>query len=285
VTALVLSAVLAVGVYLLYDGVTRPAAVESAPRRWRSVEEFLLRAGLPGVTPKDFVLFSLASGAVAAAAAQLLLGWGLVSVLGGGLGLVAPFTYYARRHARRRAAVQAGLVDALTQLRDAIRTGFSVPEALGVLAESGPDALRPEFARLVAELRVFGMEEALGRARERVADPVFDMVAASLALNDRLGGRHVSQVLDRLAHATRAQLRVTDELRAVQARNVLSARIVAAVPLLLLVGTRQVSPAYLSVFDSWEGQLLLAASVLSVAVGYAAMLWTVRLPGERRVLR
>jgi tight adherence protein B len=285
VTALVLSAVLAVGVYLVYDGLTdaRPPAPE--PGRSRAVEEFLVRAGLPGVTAKDFVLFSLASGLAAAVTAQLLLGWVLVSLLAGAIGLVAPVAYYAHRQARRRAVVQAGLVDALTQLRDAIRTGFSVPEALAVLAESGPEALRPEFARLLAELRVLGFEEALGRARDRLADPVFDMVAASLALNDRLGGRHVSQVLDRLADATRAQLRVQDELRAVQSRNVLSARIVAAVPLLLLVGTRQVSPAYLRVFDSWEGQLLMAASVASVAVGYAAMLWTVRLPGERRVLR
>ena len=53
-------------------------------------------------------------------------------------------------------------------------------------------------------------------------------------------------MLDRLAHATREQLRVQEELRAYQARDVLSARIVAAVPLVVLVVIRQINPAYLA---------------------------------------
>ena len=54
-----------------------------------------------------------------------------------------------------------------------------------------------------------GFETALVRLRERLADPVADVVVASLLLNDSLGGRNVSQVLDRLAQATRAQLRIS----------------------------------------------------------------------------
>jgi tight adherence protein B len=103
-------------------------------------------------------------------------------------------------------------------------------------------------------------------------------------LNDRLGGRNVSQVLDSLAQATRAQLRVQGELHAYQARTVLSARIVAAVPLVVLIAIRALNPSYLAVFSDWSGQLILAGCVLSVALGYLAMLWLSRLPGEPRVL-
>ena len=53
-----------------------------------------------------------------------------------------PYVYYVRRHDRRRAAVQDALVEAIEQLRDAIRTGLSVQEALAGLARSGPSALR-----------------------------------------------------------------------------------------------------------------------------------------------
>ena len=159
-----------------------------------------------------------------------------------------------------------------------------MPESLLALAQSGPEALREEFARLVRESRLDGLEAALETMRERLADPLFDVVAVSLSINDRLGGRNVSQVLDRLAHATRAQLRVQRELRAYQARNVLSARIVAALPLVLLVAIRQINPDYVAVFDSPWGQLLLAGCVASVALGYAAMLWVTRLPVDQRIL-
>src|SRR5205814_751984 len=145
--------------------------------------------------------------------------------------------------------------------------------------------LRPEFATLVREMRLIGFDPALAAMRERLADPVFDVVAASLNLNDRLGGRNVSQVLDRLAQATRAELRVQQELRAYQAKNVLSAQIVAGVPLALLVAIRLVNPGYLAILNDPLGQLMLAGCAVSVAIGYLGMLWVTRLPGEKRVLQ
>ena len=91
-------------------------------------------------------------------------------------------------------------------------------------------------------------------------------------------------MLDRLAAATRAQLRVQHEVRALQARTVLSARIVAAAPLLALVGLRATNPRYLSIFDGLVGQFVLLCCALSVGLGYLAMLYLTRLPAERRVL-
>ena len=282
---LVLSVAFGLAIYLLYEGLTNPRPADGRQRRLQQVDEFLVRAGLRDVTPRDFLLFSAGAGLLAGTIAQVLLGWGVVSLLALVLGGAAPFVYYLRRHERRRAAVQAGLAEAIAQLRDAIRTGLSVQEALVGLARSGPEALRPEFAILVRELRLVGFEPALVALRERLADPLFDVVAASLILNDRLGGRNVGQVLDRLAHATRAQLRIQEELRAYQARNVLSARIVAAVPLVVLIVIRQLNPAYLTIFDDWSGQVLLGGCVVSTALGYGAMRWLTRLPGERRVLQ
>jgi tight adherence protein B len=208
----------------------------------------------------------------------------VVTALVGALGLVGPFAYYVRRHDRRRAAVQEALADAIGQIRDAIRAGLSVQEALLGLAQNGPPPLRTEFSRLVRESRFDGFAAALDAMRSRVADPLFDVVAVSLTINDRLGGRNVSQLLDRLAHATRRQLQVQRELHAYQARNVASARIVAALPGLLLVVIRRVNPSYVALFDRPGGQVLLAACVASVALGYAGMLWATRLPADRRVL-
>jgi len=109
-------------VYLVYDGLTRPPAAPSQRDSWRPLREFLVRAGLPGVTPRDFAIFALASGLGLAVVAQLLLGWVAVTVLVALAGVAAPITYYTRRHNRRRAAVQAALTEAITQLRDAIRS-------------------------------------------------------------------------------------------------------------------------------------------------------------------
>lgn len=281
---LLLSITFGASIFLLYEGFTNPRpAVET--RRWRRVEEFLLQAGLHEVRPRDFLAFSLLAGTITGFVAQLILGWVVVSLFAAGLGMVAPLAYYIHRRDGRRVGMQDALIEAIAQLRDAIRAGLSVQNALLSLAASGPETLRPEFARLAREIRLLGFESAMTAMQERLADPVVDVVTASLLLNDRLGGRNVSQVLDRLAQATRAELLVQQELRAYQAKNVLSAQIVAAVPLVVLIAIRAINPGYLGLFDAMPGQLLLAGCVVSVTLGYAGMLWITRLPGEQRVLR
>lgn len=297
---LLLSLAFGAGVYLLYDGFTRPlphpsdegADVHVSRARttgWAldqlaAAHEFLARAGLRGVTPNAFAAFAAVSGLASGLLAQLLLGWPLVSLLALLGGAALPLAYYLHRHDQRRAAVQEALADAIAQLRDGIRAGLSVEEALRGLANNGPEVLRGEFAALVRDARLHGFAPAVEASRERLADPVFDTMAAALILNDQLGGRNVGAVLDRLATATRAQLAIQHELRAQQARNVWAARIVAGVPVVVLVAIRGVNPGYLAIFDSLWGQLLLAGCGLSIALGYGAMLWSTRLPGERRVL-
>jgi tight adherence protein B len=285
VVPLVLSVALGAGLYLLYEGFTRPPSPPAAPRRrLRAVEDFLVRAGLD-VSPGDFVLFSLGAGLLAGLGAQLLLGWPAVGLVAAGVGAGAPLAYYARRHDRRRATTEAALVEALERLRDAVRSGLAVGEALRSLSDNGPEALRPEFVQLRRDLRLLGLESALEAMARRLASPTWDLCAAALALNDRVGGRNVSAVLDRLAEASRAQLRARRELEAQQARHVLSARVVAAVPVLVVVAVRGASPSYLAVFDTAPGQLVLVGCAASVALGYAAMRWIARLPDEPRVLR
>lgn len=283
---LLLSLTLGLAVWLIYDGLVRPRRIRpSRPDRWRRLGEALIRAGIRGVAPREFALFSLGAGALCGVAAQLALGWPLVSLLAAALGLAAPAAYYAGRHARRRGATQAALAEAIGQLRNAIRAGLGIQEALAGLARHGPESLRHEFAALARDIRLRGFAPALEGFQERFADPLVDTIVAALALNDALGGRNVGQVLDQLEAATRAELRVQEELRAYQARTVYSARVIAALPLAILAGVRALNPGYLAVFDGAAGQLVLVGCVLSTALGYAAMLWLTRLPGEERVLR
>lgn len=283
---LLYSVMLGAGVFLLYNSLTSPPA-EASPhpaRRLRRVEAFLLQAGVRDVSAREFIGFSLGLGIGAALIAQVFIGWGVVSLVAAGLGGVAPMLYYLQRQSRQHAAIQSAMADAIAQLRDSIRTGLSIQEALVGLARNGPEALRPHFRALVRDSRLIGFEPALRGMRDRLADPIFDVVAATLVLNDQVGGRNVSQVLDRLSHATREQQRIHAELRAYHGRQVLSARIIAAVPVVVLLAIRAMSPEYLSIFDGLQGQLMLAACLASIVVGYAGMRWLSRLPGEQRVL-
>jgi len=287
VILLVFAGLFAAGIALAFDGLTAPAARHTVIHRrtWASSAEDALRhAGLEDVSPRAFVLASIASGLLAALGAQLMLGWPAVSVAAAALGALAPLSYFGPRRERRRAAMQVGLVEAAAQMRAAIQGGLSVQQALVELARTSPEALRPDLARLVLDLRLKGLVPALEDLRDRLANPLSDQLVAALILNDRVGGRQVGPVLDRLAQATRASLAVLEEAKARQSQAVVSARVVALVPAVALVGLRVIAPGFMSVYDEPLGQLVLVGCVIWVLIGYGAMRWLGRLPETPRVL-
>ena len=166
-----------------------------------------------------------------------------------------------------------------------MRIGLGIEESLRALAVTGPAALRPVFSGIERDLRIAGFEEALDRARERLAEPLFDTLAVALLTAYRIGGRNLAAVLDGLSDSVRGSVQVRREVRANQAQNVLSARVIAALPLLLILVIRGSNPNYLAAFSQPAGQAVLACCLLSTFVGYTVMLRQAALPGQERVLR
>lgn len=288
----VLTVAFAVGVLLVYDGLTNPRPL--ALKTWldrrqddlaRRISEFLAGAGLPDVAVHQFVLASVLAGLVVAVVAQIFLGWPVVSLVGFGLGLALPFGYYAHRRDRRRALIQAELADALDQLTAAVRAGLSMSEAFVGLASHGPVGLRSEWEALARDQRLLGLGPALAALRARLADPTVDVATLALGLAEQTGGRNVTTVLDRVSQTVRARVRLQAAVRAEQARHRLTAQIIAGLPLVLLLLVRTIDPEYLAIYNTLLGQLVVGAAVLLDGVGYLLMLWLGRLPSEPRALR
>lgn len=242
-----------------------------------------IRPASRGARSREFVLASLISGILAGGSTWLVLSWLPLAAVAGLLGTALPIWYLQQRRERRRAEVQAALADAVDALRASVRVGLSIEDALSALGHHGPAPLRPALRELARDLRLSGFEEAITRAQDRIADPVFDTIAVALLMAHRVGGRNLGAVLDSLERAVRGAARVEREVRAQQARNVLSARIMAALPLGLIIAIRAINPGYLEPFAEPAGQALLAVCLLSVAAGYALMLRAGRLPGQRRL--
>ena len=83
---------------------------------------------------------------------------------------------------------------------------MSFEEAVLSLARNGPEILRPTFSDLVREIRIGGFEEGIRRAREQLADPVFDTVGATLVMSHRVGGRNLSTVLGGINNTASGQV-------------------------------------------------------------------------------
>jgi Flp pilus assembly protein TadB len=262
VDALLVSTLFGLGLVIVFDGLVRPHARIEATRRLRTLG------------PRSL------AGAVGVALGYIATGWPIAAVGAGLVAAAVPEMIRRAREERTRLERREAIAEVSSRLRDAIRSGIGLADALGNVAERAPACLRTDLRRLVSEARVSGLGEAAGAFANRVADPSAELFASALVTAERLGSRNLSEVLDALAESTTAEAAAVREGRARQTRNRVSARIVAAVPILLLLAIRQANPAYLAPFESAPGQAILAFAFALIWAGYVAMHRAARMEGR-----
>jgi tight adherence protein B len=283
---LLLALAWATAVFLLADWLARPEAAPVLPRpRLAGMTGWLRRAGVRDVAPWQFLGVSLALALLVGLAIQFWLGFVTLSLVATVAAGLAPTAYYRAKERRRQAELEEALVEAMRQLRDGVRSGLGLAEAFDGLSRTGPPLLRAEFRLLARQAAYEGFAPALTALRDRLASPLADLLTSALLMNDRLGGRHLSGVLERLARAAREQRHIRREAEAAQAGQVLAVTIAAGIPGLVFVAIQRANPTYLAFFSTPIGELLLGGCALLLAVAYAAMLHLGRLPAEPRVLR
>lgn len=277
---------LGIGVFLVYDACTAPrrdGPGRAAVLRVR-LSASLAAAGLGQVTPGQFALVCGASAVGAWTAVILLVGSPAVALVAFLAGAYAPLTYgRARRRDLRRQRRQCW-PEAIELLAGAVRAGDTLPAAVALVAERGPETLRPAFRSVVADQRVSGdLVGALERLGLALADPTADRVVATLVIAYRVGGRELGRVLRALGAFLREDLATRREVEARQSWTVVAARVAAAAPwlVLLLVASR---PQGARAYDSVTGLVVLAGGAVATIVGYRLMIAVGRLPEERRVL-
>lgn len=284
--SVVVALTLGLGVFLLFDALTsRRAAGDTMARGRARMAEWLVLGGLGSVSPAQFVLACCGSGLAVAAAVVVVVGSPAVALVGLVAGTYAPVSFHRTRARSRRAARRLAWPDAIELLAGAVRAGDTLPVAAAVVAERGPEALRPAFRALVSDHRVSGdFAGALDRLGVALADPIADRVVATLVIAHRVGGRELGRVLRTLGAFLREDLAVRKEVEARQSWTLVAARVAAAAPWLvvLMVASR---PQGAAAYDSLAGLCVLAGGAAATVAGYRIMVRLGRLPEEPRVLQ
>jgi tight adherence protein B len=272
-------------VFLVYDACTsQHAPVDSGrPGVHDRIAEWLVACG-SAVSPSQFVAACVGTGLGAAAVAILVVGSSAVALIGLVAGAYGPVGYYRSRRRSLRRARQQCWPEAIELLAGAVRAGDTLPAAVAVVAERGPEALRPAFRAAAADHRISGdFVGALERVGATLADPTADRVVATLVIAHRVGGRELGRVLRTLGAFLREDLAVRQEIVARQSWTLVAARVAAAAPwlVLVLVASR---PQGARAYDSVSGLVVLLVGAVATVVGYRLMVMLGRLPEEPRVL-
>lgn len=225
-----LTAALLVGVVA---GVWRPTSTR-IHRGGTEKQEWLYQAGL-SISPSHYRAMTLGMGILTFLILWALSGSWVIAALPGLGAMGIPRAFVARRRSQRLLDLQRAWPDGLRDLIASISSGMSLGRSLEELAAGGPIPLRRAFVRYPQLARSMGVVPALEVIKSEQAHPASDRVIEVLILANDRGGSIVVEILRDLATATTRDVWALEEIETLSLEQKINARVVFAVPWLVLV--------------------------------------------------
>jgi Flp pilus assembly protein TadB len=170
-------------------------------------------------------------------------------------------------------------------LRDTIAGAVGLEQAIPASLRAAAPSLREPLTAMVERLHTrVPMPEALRRFADDLADPGADLIIAALIINARLRGPGLRDLLGALSRSVREELDVRRKVNAQRRSTRRGAQIVVGISVGLALGLALFNHAYVRVYDSVTGQLVLCVVVGLYAAGIVWMRALARFPVPERLL-
>ena len=171
--------------------------------------------------------------------------------------------------AKRRAAFNAQLPEALATMTNALRAGFSISQAFDSVVEQGDRPMSEEFAILQQQLRIgMSFEDALESLSQRVGSDDLTLVTTAILVSRKTGG-NVTEIFDKISETIRSRMRVERKVKSLTAQGRLQGIIVSLMPIFLGVVMTLIKPGLMIPFlTSAAGLLAVAAMCALIFVGW-----------------
>jgi tight adherence protein B len=186
-----------------------------------------------------------------------------------------PLAYIGWQRRRRMTKFEERFPEALDLLGRAVRAGHAFTTGLEMIAKESPEPLAAEF-RTTFEEQNFGLplRDALLNMTERVPSMDVRFFVTALLIQKETGG-NLAEILDSLARVIRDRFRIYREVRVRTAQGRLTAGILIALPIFMMILLMVVNPAYMRVlFDDPRGPIVLTVAATLQVVG-SLLLWKI----------
>ena len=186
-----------------------------------------------------------------------------------------PFVVVTIKRQMRLRKFEEHFPEALDLLGRAVRAGHAFTTGLEMISKESPEPLAGEF-RTTFEEQNFGLplRDALLNLTERV--PIIDVrfFVTALLIQKETGG-NLAEILDGLARVIRDRFRIYREVRVRTAQGRLTAGILIALPIFMMLILSVLNPKYIGVlFTDPKGPFVLATAGTMQLVG-SAILWKI----------
>ena len=224
-------------------------------------------------------------GPAIAVVAYLVTGWLLVSVVTGLVVSAVP----ALKSKQRLHRDERGLADAIAtwteQLRDTLAGAHGLEQAIVATSLHAPLAISSAVGRLSAQIQYGKLSDGLRRFADDVDHPISDFVSAALITATEYQARDLAQLLGHLAQCARDEGRMRTRIWVGRARTRSSVRIISVVVISFVSGLIVFNRKYLSVYSSFDGQVILSGIFILFGISLIMLDQFSRISAPQRFIR
>lgn len=143
---------------------------------------------------------------------------------------------------RRDRLFEFQLEDALLNVSNSLRAGFSLPQALELVHREMPDPMSQEIRLVCQELRLgVEMDVALDNLLLRMPSQDVDLMVTAISIVRDVGG-NLTEVFDNIAKTIRERHRIEGKISALTAQGRMQAVVVCSLPFVVAGGMHVIVP-------------------------------------------
>ncbi len=231
----------------------------------------LARADLK-LTVAEFLALQVITVVGGVAVTYMLLGGVMLPPVAGVAGFFGPRIYVNMRRNGRLNQFNDQLGDAIMQMSNGLRAGYSVLQAMESVASELPAPISQEFRRVVQEMQLgLGMEQALANMLRRIDSDDLDLMITAVNVQREVGG-NLADILDVISFTIRERVRIKGEVRTLTSQGRMSGYVISFLPiglgLLLMVLNRDY---IMLLFQETCGWIMLATAAILISSGAFAI--------------
>jgi tight adherence protein B len=186
-----------------------------------------------------------------------------------------PFGVVSYLRQKRLQKFEERFPEALDLLGRAVRAGHAFTTGLEMIAKESSEPIASEF-RTTFEEQNFGLplRDALLNMTERIPSIDVRFFVTALLIQKETGG-NLAEILDGLARVIRDRFRIYREVRVRTAQGRLTAGILIALPIFMLIVLMVLNPTYMKVlFQDPRGSLILSVAAIMQVIG-SMLIWKI----------
>lgn len=193
--------------------------------------------------------------------------FGLAFILGF-VGLASPYLLVTFLTKQRAKAFEKLFGDALYLIANTLRSGFSLRQALQIIAKEMPAPLSEEFELLNQEVNWgLSLNEAMLNLAKRMPGEHVNLFVTAILIQNEVGGS-LSDILGKLAETIHSKEEIRGEVKVLTAQGKVSGFIVGLMPFAIVFFIFMVNPDYImQLFSTTLGLFMVITALVMEVLG------------------